>query len=98
MSKLFSQIDEMDRKVEVWNFAFSSKDVPCRVWREILLWEKNAVITYGSDMDDPALYVTQPDLDGNCMIRVPHSAIEKVYTNEEVWTFDELEYIDSRIG
>lgn len=97
MSKLIGEIDSMDRNMLELNI-----NLPCEgatTFRSILFWEKDAVLVMGCYMDDKKYYVTQPDLDGNCLLRIPHAEIHGglVYTEEETYQIMELEHIDNTL-
>jgi hypothetical protein len=52
--------------------------------REILLWFSDHVVVYGSYLDVGRDRMTPLDVDGNCLLRIPLEAIDRVYTMDEV--------------
>jgi hypothetical protein len=65
--------------------------------RAVISVYKEYVLTDGNYGDDPSLYETRPDLDGNCILRVFPAPGAIFYTDEEADQIMEYEAIDQQM-
>jgi hypothetical protein len=65
--------------------------------REVILWHIDGVGVMGDYHDAEPLRVTPLDLDGDCLLRVPASMIERVYTEAEAECIERCYDADTRL-
>lgn len=76
----FGDFCDMDRMIDGWNVSRKVGDET--VFSSVRFWFKDQVFVDGSYMDDPSVYVTAPDDDGDCLIRFPVEAMTTFYNDE----------------